>query len=137
MKFTDKAHRNKAMRAVRSTGSGIEVKLCKELWRRGYRYRKNCKNVFGKPDIVFRKHKLAIFCDSEFWHGKTYNQEMKKISNNKSFWVNKIKRNMDRDKEVNRMLKKEGWIVLRFWGKEIEKDLDGCVDKIINIMRKG
>lgn len=58
--------RRKNMQAVKSKGSKIEVLLMKALWHKGYRYRKNDKTVFGKPDIVFKKYKIAVFCDSEF-----------------------------------------------------------------------
>lgn len=103
--------------------------LRKELWKRGYRYRINDKTVFGKPDIVFRKQKVAIFCDSEFWHGKKYlNGE--KFKTNTDFWENKIKRNIKRDKEVNERLKAECWTVLRFWGGDIKKELILCINTI-------
>lgn len=122
--------RRKNMQAVRSTGSKIETALAKALFAKGYRYRKNDKTVFGKPDFTFKKIKLAIFVDSEFWHGKNWSKRKKDFKSNKRFWLTKIERNIERDKEVNRALKKEGWKVLRFWGKEIEKKLDICVEKI-------
>ena len=101
----------------------------------GYRYRIHDKTVFGKPDIVFRKQKVAIFCDSEFWHGKKYlNGE--KFKTNARFWETKIKRNIGRDKEVNESLKSEGWTVLRFWDIEIRKNIDFCVEDVIGKLIK-
>lgn len=112
------------MQAVKSHGSKIEIALSQELWKRGYRYRKNDRTVFGKPDLTFKKIKLAIFIDSEFWHGKNWAIRKYDHKSNQDFWHTKIERNIQRDKEVNHSLKKDGWKVLRFWGKEIEKKLD-------------
>lgn len=92
--------------------------------------RKNDKTVYGKPDITFKKYKLAIFVDGEFWHGK--NWEIRKFDHksNQKFWHTKIERNIERDKEVNETLSENGWQVLRFWGKEITQNLDQCIVKI-------
>ncbi len=118
------------MRAVKSYGSKIEVTLAKALYAKGYRYRKNDKTVFGKPDLTFKKHKIAIFVDSEFWHGKDWQIRKYDHKTNKEFWFGKIEKNIQRDKEVNVELEKQGWKVLRFWGKQIQKDLDSCVREI-------
>ena len=126
----NKEQRRRNMQAVKSKGSKIEIKLAKALWKKGYRYRKNDKTVFGKPDLIFKKYKIAIFCDSEFWHGKDWEIRRKDHKTNKDFWYKKIERNIERDKEVNTELLKTGWTILRFWGKEIEKDLVNCVNKI-------
>jgi len=104
--------------------------LRKELWDRGIRYRKNCKDIIGKPDIVFKGKKVAVFCDSEFWHGYDWENRKDSIGTNRDFWINKIERNIQRDNEVNESLKKDGWIVLRFWGKQIKKNVSGCADQI-------
>ncbi len=122
--------RKKNMQAVKSKGSKIELTLGKALWKRGWRYRKNVKSVFGTPDFVFKKYKIAVFCDSEFWHGKDWETKKYEIKSNQDFWYKKIERNIERDKEVNQQLQKEGWIVLRFWGKDILKNTDYCVKKI-------
>ena len=118
------------MQAVKSKGTKIEQKLAKALWKNGYRYRKNDRTVFGNPDITFKKLKIAIFCDSEFWHGKDWGNKKHEHKSNIEFWHKKIERNIERDKEVNNELLKKGWKVLRFWGKEIEQDLLTCVHKI-------
>ena len=120
--------RSKNMKAVKNSGSKIEVMLQKELWRRGLRYRKNAKQVFGKPDIAFIGKKIAVFCDSEFFHGYDWESKQNEIKSHRDFWIPKIERNMQRDIEVNEKLKSEGWIVIRFWGKEIKKDVKSCAD---------
>ena len=121
--------RHKNMQHIRSKDTGIEVKLRKTLWHKGYRYRKNYKELPGKPDIVLMKYKIVIFCDSEFFHGKDWPELEKRIlrGSNSEYWYGKVTRNMERDAEVNRTLYGEGWTVLRFWGKDIEKHLDECI----------
>ncbi len=125
-----KEQRHKNMQAVKNKDSKIELMLRSALWNKGYRYRKNYTRLEGKPDIVLSKYKIAIFCDSEFWHG--YNWEVRKndIKSNKDFWIKKIESNIQRDKIVNKILKKQGWKVLRFWGRDIQKHLPECVNKI-------
>ena len=115
------------MQAVKSKGSKIERKLGKAMWSKGLRYRKNDASVFGKPDFTFKKYKIAIFCDSEFWHGKEWEVKKHEHKSNVKFWHQKIERNIERDREVNEELLKKGWKVIRFWGKEIENDLVNCV----------
>ena len=124
----EQRHRN--MKAIKNKGSKIETMLQKELWHRGLRYRKNTKAVYGKPDIVFIGKKIAVFCDSEFFHGFDWENKSKEIKSNRDFWIPKIERNMMRDQEVNEKLRADGWLVLRFWGNEIKKDLHGCADRI-------
>lgn len=118
------------MSHIRAKDSKIEVKLRKELWSRGMRYRKNVANVMGKPDLAFIGKKVAVFCDSEFWHGYDWENRKAQIKTNKDFWITKIERNMERDREVTECLRNEGWIVLRFWGKEIMDETSRCADEI-------
>lgn len=120
------------MARVKNKDTDIEKKLRKRLWALGYRYKLNSKLV-GKPDIVFLKQKIAIFCDGDFWHGRYFDKEKSKY---KEFWINKIKRNIDRDERVNETLRNQGWIVLRFWKKEINREVDECVNKVINQIDK-
>lgn len=122
-----KEQRRKNMQAVKAKDSKIETLLAKSLFARGHRYRKNDSIVFGKPDLTFRKIKLAIFVDSEFWHGKDWQVRKLDIKSNQDFWFSKIERNIQRDIEVNRFLKQDGWKVLRFWGKQVEKKVDICI----------
>lgn len=127
---------SKNMKAVKSKDSEIERILRKELWARGLRYRKNAKTVFGKPDIAFIGKKIAVFCDSEFWHGYAWEIYQEDFRSNQSFWISKIERNMQRDIEVNNQLRSEGWTVLRFWGREIKKNTSACADIIEKAVRE-
>ena len=125
--------RHKTMSHIRSKDTGIEVKLRKALWHKGFRYRKNFTNLPGKPDIVLTKYRIAIFCDSEFFHGKDWEKVLlPKIrkGNNSEYWENKIKSNMKRDEIVNKQLEALGWMVIRLWGKEIEKNTEKCIRAI-------
>ena len=124
--------RQKNMKRIKCKDTAIELALRKALWERGHRYRKNYKGLPGHPDIVFTKYKIAIFCDGEFFHGKNW-EEMKvslQKSNNSEYWIRKISRNIERDEEVNKQLRNLGWAVLRFWGQDIKKDLNGCIKTI-------
>lgn len=123
---------HRIMSSVHSKDTDIEIKLRKELWHRGYRYRKNVSTLPGKPDIVFTKYKLAVFCDAEFWHGKDWEILKPKLEKgtNPEFWVKKIERNRNRDNEINQSLCYMGWTVLRFWGKEILNKTDECANVI-------
>lgn len=118
------------MQANKSSGTQPELLLAKTLFARGHRYRKNNKTIFGKPDLTFKKIKLAIFVDGEFWHGRNWEERKFDHKSNQEFWINKIERNIERDKEVNQTLKSQGWRVLRFWDKEIEKNLIFCILQI-------
>lgn len=118
-----KEQRRKNMQAVKSKGSKIETAFAKALWARGHRYRKNDKTVFGIPDLTFKKLKIAIFVDSEFWHGKDF-LEGKNIPNaNREFWISKFQKNIQRDKLVNEFLIKDGWSVIRVWVHELKRDI--------------
>lgn len=118
------------MQAVKNKDSKIEVMLRKELWNRGLRYQKNSTKVYGKPDIVFIGKKVAVFCDSEFWHGYDWENKKNEIKSKREFWIPKIERNIQRDIEVTNKLQAEGWVVLRFWGNDIKKNSTECADKI-------
>ncbi|PKM87302.1 MAG: very short patch repair endonuclease [Firmicutes bacterium HGW-Firmicutes-10] len=131
-----KSQRSNNMRAIRSKDTSIELMLRKELWRRGLRYRVNCKDVYGKPDILFVKAKVAIFCDGDFWHGKDYNENTFARSDNSEFWNNKIIRNMERDRIVDHELSKQGYKVLRFWESDIVKNLNDCCGIVIRVVNQ-
>ena len=124
-----KEQRKKNMQHIRSADTSIELKLRKVLWSKGYRYRKNDTRLLGKPDIVLTKYKIAIFCDSEFFHGKDWEVLKPRLEkgNNSQYWISKISRNRERDDEVNKRLLFEGWTVIRFWGKDIQKNVEECV----------
>lgn len=127
-----KEQRRKNMQHIRAKDSGIEVALRQALWAKGYRYRKNYSLLPGKPDIVFTKDKVAIFCDGEFFHGKDWEtlKTTLKNSNNGDYWINKISRNRERDEEINKKLQFMGWTVIRFWGNDIKKNVAGCVQAV-------
>ncbi len=120
--------RRKNMQAVKNKNSKIEILLREELWSRGLRYRKNSTKILGKPDIAFIGKKIAVFCDSEFWHGYDWEHKKDEIKTRREFWIPKIERNMQRDVEVTQGLEEQGWTVLRFWGKDIKRDVKVCAD---------
>ncbi len=124
------------MQAIKNKDSKIELILRRELWSRGLRYRKNVQSVYGKPDIAFVGKKVAVFCDSEFWHGYAWEIYQDDFRSNQDFWIPKIERNMLRDIDVTNTLRSSGWIVLRFWGREIKKNPAACADIIEKAVRE-
>ena len=120
------------MQHIRSDNTAIEILLRRALWNRGYRYQKNCKELPGKPDIVLRKYKIAIFCDGEFFHGKNWDDLSLKLQNGKNsdYWIAKISKNRKRDDEINKELSFMGWTVIRFWGEDIKKNINECLQTI-------
>ena len=126
----EQRHRN--MSAIHSRDTKAEIALRKTLYHKGYRYRKNFKGLPGKPDIVMTRYRLAIFCDSEFFHGKDWDTLPDKLlkSNNSDFWIKKISDNIERDGNVNRTLRAMGWHVIRFWNRDILKNPDECLRTI-------
>ena len=131
---SEKSHNN--MSRIRGKDTSIEVALRKALWAKGYRFRKNYKKLPGRPDIALTKYKVAVFCDSEFFHGKDWDVLKPKLASGKNpdYWIKKIERNKERDKEKDEQLKANGWTVIHFWGKDILKDTDGCVKIIENMI---
>lgn len=129
MNKLSKEQRRKNMQNIRSKDTSIEIMLRKALWNKGYRYRKNYKNLPGKPDIVLTKYNIVIFCDGEFFHGKDWEILKKRLENcnNSQYWICKISKNRERDEEINKQLLFQGWTVIRFWGKDIRKNTDECV----------
>lgn len=124
-----KEKRSWIMSRIKGKGTKPELILSKALWALGHRYRKNNKTVFGRPDLTFKEHRIAIFIDSEFFHGKDW-ETRKKPQTNAEFWEKKILRNMERDKEVNEFLQQSGWLVFRFWSTEIHKNLPTVIETI-------
>lgn len=127
---TQKSHKN--MSRIRGKDTSIEVALRKALWAKGYRFRKNYKKLPGRPDIALTKYRIAVFCDSEFFHGKDWDVLKVKLEKGKNpdYWIKKIERNMERDQEKDKLFRSEGWTVIHFWGKEILKDIDECIKVI-------
>lgn len=137
--------RHKNMCHIRAKDTKAEIILRKALWHKGFRYRKNWSELPGKPDIVLTRYKICIFVDSEFFHGKGFygGYESKKYkslkeqlqnSNHPKFWLTKIKENMNRDEKVNKELKEMGWMVLRFWSKDVQKNTEECIKTVEEIV---
>ena len=127
---TDDMKRRYIMSRIRSKDTSIEVSLRKALWASGIRYRKNYKKLPGSPDIAITKYHIAIFCDGDFWHGKDWETKKSNIQSNREYWLEKIDRNINRDCGTDKLLRGRGWTVIRFWGSDIHKNLDGCIDDI-------
>ena len=106
------------MSKVKSKNTKIEVDFRKTIWKAGFRYRKNQSGYFGKPDLVLKKRKIVIFIDSCFWHG--CKKHCRLPSTRKNYWLPKIERNKQRDKEVNKYYKKLGWKIFRFWEHDLK-----------------
>ncbi|MCR5348969.1 MAG: DNA mismatch endonuclease Vsr [Bacilli bacterium] len=132
----DPAIIHKTMSAIRGKDTGIEKKLRKALTEKGLRYRIYSKKVVGHPDILFPGLRIAIFCDSEFWHGYRFEENVEQLQRLSDFWIKKIRRNIARDAYVNQALKEQGYTVLRFWGQRIEKELDAVVEEILQTIEK-
>ena len=130
--FYTSPKRSKIMSKIRGKNTKPELAFRKALWAKGYRYRIDYRKLIGKPDIVLHQHKTAIFIDGEFWHGYQWEKRKTKIKSNREFWIPKIERNIQRDAEVNAELKRLGYTVFRFWQKEVDKNLESCLHKVIN-----
>jgi DNA mismatch endonuclease, patch repair protein len=128
--------RTKNMKAIRSKNTKMELLLSKSLWAKGVRYRKNDKSVYGNPDLTIKKYKIAIFVDSEYFHGKDWDTDKYRIKSNREFWWKKIEGNQKRDQIVNSFLVDKEWKVLRFWSNEIRKNLNLCTDKIVAVINE-
>jgi DNA mismatch endonuclease Vsr len=122
--------RRRTMQAIKSMDTSLELILRRALWQKGLRYRKNYKTAIGKPDIVFVSAKVAVFCDSEFWHGYDWERRKEDFKANRTYWWSKIEKNIKRDTFVTKSLRREGWLVLRFWERDIKKHLNRCVSRI-------
>lgn len=123
-----KEQRSANMRAIKSRDTKIEVSLRKALWHQGIRYRKHYKICNCRPDIVITKHKIAIFCDGDFFHGKPTKYS---VHTNSKFWNDKIKRNIERDLENTIELRDNGWTVLRFWESDLNENIEACIQQIL------
>lgn len=124
----------KRMSKVKLKNGKAEQILAKRLWHLGYRYRKNDKRLPGSPDIVIPKHRIAIFVDGEFWHGKDWDVRKSRLQRNKEYWIEKIEENIARDKRVDEQLRNMDWTPIHFWSKEVLRNPDLCVSDIISIV---
>lgn len=135
--MTDKItleQRRKNMQALKSK-SKLEDLVARELWKRGIRYRRNVKTLFGKPDIAIQKYRVVIFIDSCFWHSCPVHGNIPK--SNVEYWNKKLERNRIRDEEVNDFYKRKNWHILRIWEHEIRDNPDLTIQNIINVISEG
>ncbi len=131
MDVLSREQRHKNMSHIRAKDTTPEILLRKALWHCGLRYRKNYRQLPGSPDIAITRYRIAIFVDGDFWHAKGHREHPgEQIATNKEFWQKKLKRNVERDKEVNDELTDMDWVVLRFWESDIKKDLKKCVKTV-------
>lgn len=132
-----KKERSRIMSSIKSRDTKFELAFLKILsasvYPKGYRYRKHYAGAIGKPDVAFVERKIAIFLDSDFWHGRNLRKLAKKLKND--FWRKKIRRNVARDREVNRSLRRQGWRVMRFGSAEVLKSPEHAVRAIENRLR--
>jgi DNA mismatch endonuclease (patch repair protein) len=128
--FYTTKQRSALMAKIKSQNTKPELRLKRNLWHLGYRYRKSFKKLPGNPDVVYYKYKLVIFVDGEFWHGYNWHEKKTKIKTNQEYWIPKIERNIQRDKQNNQLLIDAGWRVVRFWENEIKSDFDNCINKL-------
>ena len=124
-----KEQRRKNMQHIRSEGTTPERIVMRELRRRKIYFAKHVKSILGKPDIVFRRKKVVVFIDSDFWHGHPERFVMPKT--NTEYWKKKIAKNKQRDREVTAELQKQGWTVIRLWEYDIKHNLNECIQIIL------
>lgn len=136
MATRDEATNHYVMSCIRGKDTSIEMALRHALTERGIRYRCNSKYIYGHPDLSWKGLKVVVFCDSEFWHGKNFETARKSLKKNEAYWVKKIERNMARDAEVNEKLKKEGYLVLRYWGERILKELPAVTEEVVATLKE-
>ena len=121
---------SKRMANVHLKAGKAETTLAKELWKKGFRYRKNYRKLPGSPDIAILKYRIAVFVDGAFWHGYDWENRKSKIKNNREYWIEKIEENIERDERNNQLLVEMGWIPIHFWEREINKNLENCVKSL-------
>lgn len=126
--------RSQIMSKIRGKNTKPELLFRKALWAKDVRYRVDNRKLPGRPDISIDKYKLAIFIDGEYWHGYNWEERRPKIKTNREFWIPKIERNMQKDREVNRQLTELGYTVFRFWESEVKKNLDRCVNDVLEFL---
>ena len=126
---------SKRMANISLKGGKSETMLAHAIWHTGIRYRRNYKALPGSPDIAITKYKVAVFVDGEFWHGENWEERKRKLKHNREYWIEKIEENIARDKRNDEILRGMGWTSLHFWEKDIKKDLQKCVDKVVDAVQ--
>ncbi|MFD2034427.1 very short patch repair endonuclease [Belliella marina] len=132
--FYTTRQRSRTMSKIKGKDTKPEILLKKALWHAGVRYRSNKRKLPGKPDISLIKYRLVIFVDGTFWHGHDWQKRKHQIKSNREFWIPKIERNMQRDREINHFYQSKGWIILRFWDFEVKEELGMCVKKVVDVV---
>jgi DNA mismatch endonuclease (patch repair protein) len=122
------------MSRIKGKNTKPERLLKKALWHSGIRHKSNKQKLPGKPDISLIKYKLVIFVDGAFWHGHDWENRKSAIKSNQDFWIPKIERNRQRDREINAHYQSKGWTVLRFWDFEVKQELGMCVKRVVDIL---
>ena len=123
------------MSKIRSKGTKLEARLEEILKSVDVKFDKHL-DITGKPDFAISELKIAIFADSDFWHGYNWDEKKNEIKTNREFWYKKIERNIKRDKEVFQELQKQGWRVIRYWGHEIINTPDECQRRILDVLEE-
>jgi DNA mismatch endonuclease (patch repair protein) len=126
--FVTTNQRSKIMSKIKGKNSVPEMLLRRALWAKNIRFRVHRKDLPGRPDIVIEKYKLVIFVDGDFWHG--YQWEKRKPKSNRAYWINKIERNMQKDKWVNNTLSDKGYTVMRFWEHDVKREMEACLNQV-------
>lgn len=126
--------RSKNMSAVRSKRTKLEDKVANALWRKGVRFRRNVPDLWGKPDLAIKKYKIVIFIDSCFWHGCPLHGSIPQT--NVDFWMEKLKKNIKRDKEITHCYVEENWHIKRIWEHDLKCDFEGTIDELLNFILK-
>lgn len=131
----DPATTSRTMARVRSKDSRAELELRRALHARGVRFRLHAGDILGRPDLVIRKYRLAVFVDGDFWHGNAWRLRglpslEAQFPARTNWWATKIRRNMDRDEEVTAALENDGWRVLRFWESDVLRDPESAAARV-------
>lgn len=129
--FYTHPQRSKIMSKIRGKNTAPELKLKKAIWAAGIRYKSSRRKLLGKPDIQLLRYKILIFIDGDFWHGYDWPKRRERIGSNRAFWIPKIERNMQRDRQVTYALQLQGYTVLRFWEHEIKAEFGKCLRQIL------
>lgn len=126
--------RRKTMQAVKSKNTELENVIAKELWKNGFRFRRNVRGLFGTPDIAIKKYKVAVFIDSCFWHGCAVHYRAPE--SNKEYWQSKISRNRERDLKVTEYFESHDWFLLRIWEHDLTSDFAGTIERIASFINQ-
>jgi DNA mismatch endonuclease (patch repair protein) len=140
-RMRDPAVTSRMMAAVKNRDSRAELSLRRALHARGLRYRLHARDIPGTPDIVIRSRKLAIFVDGDMWHGNPevlrarHLERLEELFPTRTeWWVAKIQRNRQRDADVNALLSRQGWTVVRLWESEILKSVNEACNRLLAVM---